>query len=262
MTEPITLVTGAASGIGRATALLAAERGHRLALIDTQASALKAVAAKARAAGAVTFSLECDISDEAQVARAVREVSSTLGAPTGLVANAGIEINRPAHTLALADWQRVHDVNVTGTFLTCKHVIATMLESGARGALVCTSSPSAFVGFAGGGNSAYGASKGAISALVRSLAIDYAPTGIRVNAVVPGSTDTELLYAGVPEQERQAARDRIRSAAQDQIPLGRLAEPAEVAQANLWLLSDQSSYVTGSHLVCDGGLMAKSANTF
>jgi NAD(P)-dependent dehydrogenase (short-subunit alcohol dehydrogenase family) len=119
--------------------------------------------------------------------------------------------------------------------------------------VVCTSSPAAFVGHAGGGNAAYAASKGGISAMVRSLALDYAPYGIRVNAVVPGATDTPLLGD---------ARDEIAERAREEIPLGRLAAPAEVAEAVLWLWSDAASYVTGSHLVVDGGLMAKSANTF
>jgi NAD(P)-dependent dehydrogenase (short-subunit alcohol dehydrogenase family) len=130
-----------------------------------------------------------------------------------------------------------------------------MLAAGATGSVVCTSSPSAFVGFAGGGNAAYAASKGGISALVRSLALDYAAHGIRVNAVVPGATDTPLLTAGAP-------REQILERARKEIPLGRLGEPAEVAEAVVWLWSDAAGYVTGSHLVVDGGLMAKSANTF
>jgi NAD(P)-dependent dehydrogenase (short-subunit alcohol dehydrogenase family) len=128
-----------------------------------------------------------------------------------------------------------------------------MLAAGRGGSVVCTSSPAAFVGFAGGGNAAYAASKGGISALVRSLALDYAPHGIRVNAVVPGATDTQLLGG-----DREQLIDRARR----EVPLGRLAAPAEVAEAVLWLWSDAASYVTGSHLVVDGGLMAKSANTF
>lgn len=203
----------------------------------------------------------CDVGVEPQVEESVRRVVTDLGVPTGLVANAGIEINGPADTFPRETWQRVHDVNVTGTFLTCKHILAALLTAGAPGSVVCTSSPAAFLGFAGGGNSAYAASKGAVSALVRSLAVDYARYGIRVNAVVPGSTDTDLLYLDLPAPERVAARQRVETAARHQIPLGRLAEPSEIAPAILWLLTDEASYVTGSHLVCDGGLMAVSANT-
>lgn len=101
-----------------------------------------------------------------------------------------------------------------------------------------------------------------MSAFVRSAALDYAAHGIRVNAVVPGATDTAMLVAGLDEDARADELERIRSAAQGQIPLGRLGRPDEIAAAVLWLLSPEASYVTGSHLVCDGGLLAKSANDF
>jgi 3-oxoacyl-[acyl-carrier protein] reductase len=118
------------------------------------------------------------------------------------------------------------------------------------------------VGFAGGHNAAYAASKGGISALIRSLALDYASVGIRVNGVVPGATDTPLLTVSVPAEERTELRERIIERARQQVPLGRLGTPDEVANAVLWLWSDAASYVTGSHLVVDGGLLAKSANDF
>ena len=104
--------------------------------------------------------------------------------------------------------------------------------------------------------------KGGVSALVRTLALDYAPYGIRVNAVVPGATDTPMMWAGFPAAEREAARRDVEQKAKNEIPLGRLARPEEPARAVLWLLSDESSYVTGSHLVCDGGILAKGPNTF
>jgi NAD(P)-dependent dehydrogenase (short-subunit alcohol dehydrogenase family) len=166
-----------------------------------------------------------------------------------VLAGAGIEVNRPAHELPLEDWERTLAVNLTGAFLVARHAIGAMLEAGAGGSVVCTSSPAAFVGFAGGGNTAYAASKGGLSAMVRSLALDYAHAGIRVNAVVPGATDTPLT------------RDPD-GRAREQIPLGRIAAPAEIAAAVLWLWSDAASYVTGSQLVVDGGLLARSANTF
>jgi NAD(P)-dependent dehydrogenase (short-subunit alcohol dehydrogenase family) len=167
-----------------------------------------------------------------------------------VLANAAIERNGPAHAIPLGDWDETLRVNLTGAFLTARHAIAAMLEAGMPGSVVCTSSPAAFVGFAGGGNAAYAASKGGVSALVRSLALDYAADGIRVNAVVPGATATPLL-GDVPDA-------RVR----DQIPLRRLGTPEDVADAVLWLWSDAASYVTGSHLVVDGGLLAKSANNF
>lgn len=257
------LVTGAGSGIGRAVALLCAERGARIAALDVDGEAARRVAGEAVRAGApAALPLPCDVADEDRVARAVAACTGELGTPDGVFANAGVEVNGPAHEMPLADWRRVLEINLTGVFLTCKHALRAMLAAGGGGSIVCASSPSAFVGFAGGGNGAYGASKGGITALVRSLALDYAPYGIRVNAVVPGATDTPLLLAGVPEERHASARRDLRDAAREQIPLRRLGEPREIAQAVAWLLSAESSYVTGSHLVCDGGLMAKSANTF
>jgi NAD(P)-dependent dehydrogenase (short-subunit alcohol dehydrogenase family) len=248
------LVTGGGAGIGAAVALGAAERRASVAALDVDGERASAIAAEAPRAGApAALGLAVDVSDDAAVEAAVAKTCDELGVPTAVLANAGIEVNAPPHELALDDWQRTLDVNLTGAFLTARHAIRAMLAAGRGGSVVCTSSPAAFVGFAGGGNAAYAASKGGISALVRSLALDYAPHGIRVNAVVPGATDTQLL-AG----DREQLIDRARR----EVPLGRLAAPAEVAEAVLWLWSDASSYVTGSHLVVDGGLMAKSANTF
>ena len=123
------------------------------------------------------------------------------------------------------------------------------------GAIVVCSSPAAFVAFASGGTSAYSASKGGVSALVRSLAIDYAQNGIRVNAVVPGPTETPLMWAAVPTSQREEVRQQVLR----EVPLRRIANPSEPAAAALWLLSDEAAYVTGSHLVCDGGVLAKAS---
>ncbi|MEE6167279.1 MULTISPECIES: SDR family NAD(P)-dependent oxidoreductase [unclassified Mycolicibacterium] len=262
------IITGAASGIGRATALLCAEQGLRLTLIDLYREAVEPVAHEARSRGAAdVLSINCDVSVEEQVHESITAGAQRLGPPTGLVASAGIEINGQAHQLNLVDWQRTVDVNLTGAFLCCKYTLAEMLSAGNENAgagrsIVLVSSPAALVGFAGGGNAAYAASKGGVSAMTRSMALDYARYGIRINAVVPGSTDTDLLYTGVAAADLADKRRAIETAAREQIPLQRLADPREIAQAIDWLLSPQSSYVTGSHLVCDGGLMAKSANTF
>ncbi|MGB3486378.1 MAG: SDR family NAD(P)-dependent oxidoreductase [Mycobacterium sp.] len=260
------IVTGAAAGIGRATALLGAENGMRLTLIDLHRDAIEPVAHEARMRGAAdVLSINCDVSVEEQVAESIATSSNRLGPPTGLVTSAGIETNCPAHQMNVRDWQHVIDVNLTGSFLSCKHTLAAMLDAGdadLERSIVLVSSPAALVGFAGGGNSAYAASKGGVSAMTRTLALDYARHGIRVNAVVPGSTDTDLLYTGNDATDTQDRRRAIESFAREQIPLRRLADPGEIAQAVHWLLSPLSSYVTGSHLVCDGGLMAKSANSF
>jgi NAD(P)-dependent dehydrogenase (short-subunit alcohol dehydrogenase family) len=258
----IVIITGAGSGIGRATALLAAAQGYKVAALDIHGERASEAAAEALAQGApAALGIACDVGDEAQIAAAMAQVQAELGAPYGVFANAGIEINQPAHEMPVEVWERVLTTNLTGVFLTCKHALRLMLAAQQGGSIVCTSSPSAFVGWAGGSNAAYGASKGGITAMVRALALDYARHGIRVNAVVPGATDTPMLYTHVPPEDQPALRKAIDARAAVEIPLGRLAQPAEIAQAVLWLLSDAAAYVTGSHLVCDGGLLAKSANT-
>ncbi|GAA5039823.1 glucose 1-dehydrogenase [Thermocatellispora tengchongensis] len=257
MRNDITLVTGAGSGIGRAVALSQAAAGRPLALLDIDGPAVARAAAEAEERGAPhVLAVTADISSEADVADAFARCRATLGVPTRIVANAGVEIARKAHETTLAEWTHVIGVNLTGTFLTCRDAIRLLLDEGLCGSVVCVSSPSAFVGFAGGSNSAYGSSKGGISALVRALAIDYARSGIRVNGVVPGATATPLLDVAA------GGRDDIAERARTQIPLGRLARAEEIAEAVDWLLGPKSSYVTGSHLHVDGGLTARGANDF
>jgi NAD(P)-dependent dehydrogenase (short-subunit alcohol dehydrogenase family) len=257
------LVTGGGSGIGAAVVLAAARGGTSVAALDVDGARAAAVADEARRAGApAALGLAVDVRDEAALAQAVEQVRDELGVPTRVLANAGIEVNGAAHEQPLEEWERTIAVNLTGAFLTARLAIRAMLDANATGSVVFTSSPAALVGFAGGGNAAYAASKGGISSMVRTLALDYAPHGIRVNAVLPGSTDTPMLTAALPESERAAAREEFVERARHEIPLGRLAAPAEIAAAVLWLWSDAASYVTASQLAVDGGLLAKSANTF
>ena len=261
MKDKRVVVTGAASGIGRAVAVECHRRGAYVAALDINEEAL--LNSVHDSDGQHRWStVTCDVGSEVSVAEAFDTVTTQLGGIDAVFANAGIEFNAPLHEFDAAQWRRVVDVNLVGVFLTCREAIRTMVDEVHPGSIVCTSSPSAFVGFSGGGNSAYAASKGGISAFVRSAALDYAPRGIRVNAVVPGATQTPMLVAGLPASERDAEMQRIADAAKNQVPLGRLGRAEEVAAAVVWLLSDESSYVTGTHLVCDGGLMAKSANDF
>lgn len=257
------VVTGAASGIGRGIALRAAARGSHLALLDIDGGALADTASAAAAAGAASVvPVVCDVSEEREVESAFAEIADRLPVISGVVANAGIEVSESLASASVESWDRVMAVNLRGTFLTSRAAVNHWRARGRGGSLVCVSSPSAFVGFAGGANTAYGASKGGISAFVRAAALDAAPDGVRVNAVVPGATDTDILYFGLEGEALLARRTELEESARSQIPLGRMAQPEEIADAVLWLLSDESTYVTGSHLVCDGGLLAKSANTF
>ncbi len=252
MAIEVLAVTGAASGIGRAVAELAAAQGVSVALLDlpraTEAAAGDLTAAGARRAIAV----DCDVTDENQVAQAFDRIAGELGPLDGLVCAAGIDRGGLVHELPYTLWRQVLSTNLDGTFLCMQRALVPMMEKGS-GSIVCCSSPASFVGFAAGGASAYSASKGGVSALVRSAAVDYARFGIRVNALVPGSTETPLMWANVAEAERPAMREILAK----EIPLRRLAEPREPARAALWLLSDDAAYVTGSHLVIDGGTLAK-----
>jgi NAD(P)-dependent dehydrogenase (short-subunit alcohol dehydrogenase family) len=248
-------ITGAASGIGRATALLCADRGAHVALIDLDESALGQVADEAAQKGVRTATYVCDVSDEATVADTFKTIRSELGTPQGLFAAAGVDLGGFAHELTAERWQRVLNINVNGAFFASKHALQGLLDSGTPGSIVLCSSPASFVAFSAGANSAYATSKGAVSSLTRTLAVDYARHGIRVNAVVPGPTETPLMWMAVPEEERPAMKQVVES----EVPIGRLAAPEEPARAVVWLLGDDSSYVTGSHLVCDGGVLAKAS---
>jgi NAD(P)-dependent dehydrogenase (short-subunit alcohol dehydrogenase family) len=247
------VVTGGGSGIGRATVLACASQGASVAVLDIDAPTAEKVAGEAIAEGAATaVGLPCDVRDEGSVATAIGLAAGRIGAIRGLVTCAGIDRGGLVHELDLDRWVDVIATNLTGTFLTCKHVLRTMLEHGQGGSIVCVTSPWAQVTSAGGA-SAYCASKGGVSAFMRSLALDYAPHNIRVNAIVPGATETPLMWANVPAAEVPAARSQVSS----QLALGRLARPEEIAAGIVWLLGDQSAYATGSHLVIDGGLLAQ-----
>ncbi len=130
-----------------------------------------------------------------------------------------------------------------------------MIDSGIAGSIVCTSSPTGLVALSAGGAGAYSASKAGIAALVRCMAVDYARYGIRVNSIVPGATETPLMWNNVAPENIARMREQVGN----EVPLGRLARPEEPAQGVAWLLSDESSYVTGSNLICDGGILAKAS---
>jgi NAD(P)-dependent dehydrogenase (short-subunit alcohol dehydrogenase family) len=250
------VITGGGAGIGRATALFCAARGDRIAIFDIDAGTAQQVAGEALRAGADgALGVACDVSAEEQVEKAFDQVAAKLGEPWGLFANAAVGHRGMIHELPLETWNRVMEVNLTGVFLTCKHGLQHMIKGGKGGSIVCTSSPTGFVALAAGGAAPYSATKGAISTLVRCMAVDYAQYGIRVNALVPGSTETKLMWGDKPQAEIEETRELIAR----EVPAGRLAQPEEPARAAVWLMSDESVYVTGSHLVCDGGILAKAS---
>lgn len=249
------VITGAGSGIGRGTALACAKRGDRLALLDRNQNTVDEAAKACQELGADAAGMVCDVAKEDEIANAFRKSAERFGPAWGVFANAGIDEAGMIHELLLATWHEVMGVNLTGVFLTCKFGLQQMLASGEGGSIVCTSSPCGSVALPVGGMGAYSATKAGISALVRCMAVDYARHGIRVNAVVPGATETGMMWNNVAAAEMEAMRAQLNR----EIPLGRLGQPSDVAKAVVWLLSDESQYTTGSHLVCDGGVMAKAS---
>jgi NAD(P)-dependent dehydrogenase (short-subunit alcohol dehydrogenase family) len=255
----VVVITGGGSGIGKALAMLCAGEGWRVAVLDRDAARADETAAEAARAGAArAMAIGVDVSREEEVRQALERVEREMGVATAVFAGAGIDRGGAEHELPGEVWRAVLATNLDGVFHTCKHSIAGMLRSGVGGSIVCASSPAAFVGFAAGGAGAYSASKGGVTALVRCLAVGYARHGIRVNAVVPGATETPMMWANVAAEDMDGLRGQVR----EEIPLGRLADPSEPARAALWLLSDAASYVTGSQLVCDGGILAKASISF
>jgi NAD(P)-dependent dehydrogenase (short-subunit alcohol dehydrogenase family) len=242
------LVTGAASGIGRASAIRLAAEGARVALLDVSRSGL---ADTASAIGETALTLPTDVSSESSMIESVQTIKQEFGGLDIVVANAGIELiedgDARVDELELSAWQRTIDVNLTGVFLTCKHAIRLMLAGGG-GSVICTASPASFYA-AAPREHAYTASKGGIASLVRIMASDYAADRIRVNGVVPGFTNTPL---NAPVLRDPALVAEIVKT----IPLGRPGEPEEVANMMLFLASDESAYVTGAFFTVDGGMTA------
>lgn len=244
------IVTGGAGGIGRASSLALAAEGARVAVVDLDGAAAERVAEEIRAAGGEAIAIAADVSSEPDIERVVRETQAAFGGIDVVFNNAGIIRRTTAVETTVEEWDRVFGVNVRSIFLMCKHVVPVMAAAGG-GSIVNTGSG---WGLKGGGQAiSYCASKGAVVNMTRALAIDHGPQGIRVNSVNPGDVNTGMLR----EEARQLgqAEDGFLAEAADR-PLRRMGEPGEIASAVVWLASDESSYVTGSALVVDGGGIA------
>lgn len=242
----VAAITGGARGIGLATARLMASAGAHVVLLDKDGPAASSAAQEL---GASASADTLDVASELQVAQAFDRIVQRHGRLDVLVNNAGMAIRRPTVELALADWQRVIDVNLTGVFLCAQAAGRHMLAQGS-GAVVNVAS---IFGLSGGGlypNISYQASKGAVVNLTRALAVEWAPKGLRVNAVAPTWVDTEFIAA---LKAQPALLERIRTVT----PLQRLAQPEEVAHAILYLASPAAAMVTGHVLPVDGGFLAQ-----
>lgn len=245
LTDKTALVTGAAKGIGLAVASRFVREGARVVLADRDVDAATTAAS---ALGAHARALGMDISDEAAVAAGFAELEAAGWAPDVVVANAGVQLfgqDAPAADLELDVWRRTLDVNLTGTFLTVKHAVRSMLPRGG-GAIILTGSPTAVNG-EGRDFTAYSASKAAIHGLGRTVAAAYADRGIRVNTVQPAYTETPLVAAITDDPQARAA-------IVGRIPIGRAGTPDDVAGIMVYLASDDGAFATGAVFQVDGGM--------
>jgi 2-deoxy-D-gluconate 3-dehydrogenase len=247
LTGRVAIVTGGASGIGLSTVALLAGAGARVAVVDRTAEAAAQALAKA---DSDAIALAADVADEAAVERATDAVIGKYGRIDILVNCAGIAIRRPAVEVSRADWDKVIDVNTTGSFLFSRAVARHMIAAKKGGSIVQTAS---IMGFSGGGlypNISYQTSKGAVVNMTSALAVEWAPHNIRVNAVAPTWVKTPFI-AGLMEHPDIIQRIEAMT------PLARLAEPEDVAAAILYLAGPGAGMVTGHTLFVDGGFLAQ-----
>ncbi|MDD3718293.1 MAG: SDR family NAD(P)-dependent oxidoreductase [Actinomycetota bacterium] len=251
----LAIVTGAASGIGRATAEVFARKGCDVAIMDID-NAVEEVAAAARAAGVSCHHARGDVAEEKDVEAFVSEVLERFGRIDVLVNNAGVVLVRPVEEIAVEDFRRVVDVNLGGTFLFCKHVIPVMKRRGS-GSIVNMGSVSGHVGQVD--HSVYGATKGAIIAFTRALAWEVAPYGIRANSLSPGSVDTPMLRGDIEIESRKTGLpyEEVKKIREAEQAFRRWASPQEIAEAVYFLASEKASFITGTDLLVDCGWVAK-----
>jgi NAD(P)-dependent dehydrogenase (short-subunit alcohol dehydrogenase family) len=249
--DKICIVTGGAMGIGKGCALAYAHEGARVLVVDiADEEGGETVREIARRGGRAEFFLG-DVASPEACARAVEQALSSFGRVDVMHANAGIELCKSLLETSDAEWQRVVAVNLNGVFYCCREALRVMKGNVTGGAIVVTGSPLAMA--TGRDIAAYTASKGGVVALVRAVALEGAPLGVRANALLPGTTETPMI-----EREVAASTDPelMLKRWADSVPLGRLARPDDIAEGAVFLASDEARFVTGTCLVVDGGQLA------
>ena len=246
-TGRVAIVTGGATGIGKAIAAEYVKRGDAVVIADLNTGLAEQVAETLNSTGRC-LAIETDVSDEAAVVELVRRTREELGSADYLVNNAGIHLHKLIVDTELSEWQRQIDVQLTGPFLCSREVARDMLRHGTRGAIVNIVSVAARMGRVKG--AAHSASKAGLVMLTQALAMELGEHGIRVNAIAPGLIDTESQRA------EEVISTAYKQAYIKEIPLGRLGEPSEIADAVMFLCSDQARWISGHTLFVDGGFMA------
>ncbi len=244
----VALITGASSGIGRASALAFSREGAQVAVADVSAEGGEETVSLVKKAGGEAFFMKADVSKAVEVEAFVARVVQTYGRLDCAFNNAGIEgagASIPEYGEEM--WDRVININLKGVWLCMKYEIPAMLKNGA-GAIVNTASTAGLVGYRGG--SAYVASKHGVVGLTKTAALEYAKSGVRVNAVCPGAIDTPMMGRITGHRAERAAR----MAASE--PVGRMGQPSEIAEVVVWLCSGAASFVTGLAMAADGGITA------
>jgi meso-butanediol dehydrogenase/(S,S)-butanediol dehydrogenase/diacetyl reductase len=243
----VAIVTGAGSGIGRATALLFAAEGAMVVVNDVNSDAATRVAKEIEAAGGIAAPFPADVGDSRQVEALVRDATSRFGRLDVLVNNAAAVIPGPLESISDADWRRTQAVTLDGVFFGMRAALPVMAAQGG-GAIINIASGAAIAGEPG--LAAYGAAKAAVVNLTKTAAVENAARGVRVNTILPGPIATPPLLAAVEATGGRAGWER-------QIPCGRLGTPEEMAAVALFLASDEASYVHGAAIIADGGVAAR-----
>jgi len=245
------IITGAATGIGRATAILFARAGARVTLADLRKDELEKAVAAVRAAGGDASAVVADLARPDDCEKVVTGALAVAGRLDVVFNNAGVGtmvVGGTVETIELDKWDLALDVNVRAMYLVSRAALPALRRAGG-GSIINTSSVSAFRGSTGRPSHAYAASKGAVLALTRAMAASYGRDRVRVNAICPGTIRTRLTADIIERVEREAAEGR-------QIPLGRVGEPEDIARCALFLASDDSSWISGTEIVVDGGALA------